>query len=72
MVNVSMLRGKIVECNTTQEAVADAMGINRSTFYRKMKEKGRFFTVEQVQQMAKILSLSSDEVMKIFLLYKWQ
>lgn len=66
MVNVSMLRGKIVECNTTQEAVADAMGINRSTFYRKMKEKGRFFTVEQVQQMAKILSLSSDEVMKIF------
>lgn len=66
MTNVSILRGKIIEKNTTQEAVADAIGINRSTFYRKMKENGKFFTVEEVQKMIKILSLSNEDVMKIF------
>jgi len=66
MTNVSILRGKIVEQNTTQEAVADEMGINRSTFYRKMKEDGKLFTVEEVQKLVKILSLSNEEVMKIF------
>ncbi|MDR1567505.1 MAG: helix-turn-helix domain-containing protein [Streptococcaceae bacterium] len=67
MINVSILRGKIVERNMTQEVVADEMGINRSTFYRKMKEYGKQFTVEEVQKLAKILSLTSDDVMKIFL-----
>ena len=66
MTNVSILRGKIAECNTTQEAVANAMGINRSTFYRKMKEEGKFFTIEEVQKMAKILSLNEEDIMKIF------
>lgn len=66
MTNVSILRGKIAERNTTQEAVANAMGINRSTFYRKMKEEGKFFTIEEVQKMAKILSLNEGDIMKIF------
>lgn len=66
MTNIAILRGKIVERCTTQEAVADAIGINRSTFYRKMRENGKNFTVEEVQKMAKILSLTGDDVMKIF------
>ena len=66
MTNVSILRGKIAERNTTQEAVANAMGINRSTFYRKMKKEGKFFTIEEVQKMAKILSLNEGDIMKIF------
>ena len=66
MTNVSILRGKIAERNTTQEAIANAMGINRSTFYRKMKEEGKFFTIEEVQKMAKILSLNEGDIMKIF------
>lgn len=66
MTNVSILKGKIVERNTTQEAVADEIGINRSTFYRKMKEGGKLFTVEEVQKLVDILSLTSDDVMKIF------
>ena len=66
MTNVSILRGKIVECNTTQEALADAIGVNRSTFYRKMKDNGKNFTVGEVEKIANILSLSSGDVMKIF------
>ena len=66
MTNVSILRGKIVEHNTTQEAVADAIGINRTTFYRKMKENGKNFTVAEVQRIADVLSLSGDDVMRMF------
>ena len=34
-VDVNKLNGKIAERNTTKEAVADAIGVNRSTFYRR-------------------------------------
>ncbi|MDR2044860.1 MAG: helix-turn-helix domain-containing protein [Clostridium sp.] len=66
MAKMSRLRGKIIERETTQEAVADRMGIDRSTFYRKMKKGGNPFTVEDVQKIAEILALTSTEVMKIF------
>lgn len=66
MTNVSILRGKIVECNTTQEALADAIGVNSSTFYRKMKNNGKNFTVGEVEKIANFLSLNSEDVMKIF------
>ena len=33
-VNISKLKGKIVEMNTTQEAVADKLSIDKSTYYR--------------------------------------
>ena len=66
MTNISMLKGRIVEHNTTQESVADEIGMNRSTFYRKMKEGGKLFTVEQVHKLVKILSLTNEDVMKIF------
>ena len=44
MVNVQKLKGLIVEKGTTQQAVADSIGIDRSTFYRKMKN-GRNFSL---------------------------
>jgi DNA-binding XRE family transcriptional regulator len=66
MANISILRGKIVERDTTQEAVASKMHINRSTFYRKMKENGKSFTVEEVQKLAHVLNLTCEDVMKIF------
>ena len=42
MVNVSKLKGKIVERNTTQEELASKIGVTKSTFYRKMKRNGNF------------------------------
>ena len=65
-VNVNKLRGIIVERNTPQEAVADHMGINRSTFYRKLKTGGNTFTVEEVQKMVEAIPLSNDEAIAIF------
>ena len=65
-VNINKLRGIIVERNTTHEAVADHIGINRSTFYRKLKTGGNTFTVEEVQKMVEAIPLSTEEAIAIF------
>lgn len=64
--NVQMLKGKIVEACTTQEAIADTIGMNRSTFYRKMKNMGNTFTVEQMKKMVDAIPLSTEEAINIF------
>ncbi|MHB9781145.1 DUF739 family protein [Streptococcus sp. 10F2] len=65
MVDVLKLKGKIVEKNTTQEALADKMGIDRSTFYRKMKQGGNF-SIKEANAIVQYLSLSRDEALRIF------
>lgn len=66
-VNVNKLKGKIVEMNMTQENIADRMGIDRSTFYRKMKHDGNKFTIYEIHQMVDIIPLSKEEAVEIFL-----
>lgn len=66
VVNVQRLKGKIVEKKTTQESVADAMGMNRSTFYRKMKNGGNGFTVGDIHKMIACVPLTKKEAMDIF------
>ncbi|NLB91732.1 MAG: helix-turn-helix transcriptional regulator [Clostridiales bacterium] len=70
--NMSKLRGKIVECNTTQEAVADVIGVDRSTFYRKIKSEGLSFTIGEVHKIFSALNLTVDEGIEIFLGQKSQ
>lgn len=65
MVNVSKLKGKIVERNTTQEELAATIGIDKSTFYRKMKQNGNF-SIKEVNLIVSALDLSKDEAMAIF------
>lgn len=64
--NTQMLKGKIVESGITQEAVADAIGMNRCTFYRKMKRKGNTFTVEEMNKIVQVIPLSKEEAVLIF------
>lgn len=65
MVDVSKLKGKIVEHNTTQEELASKIGIAKSTFYRKMKQNGNF-SIKEVNLIVSELYLSKDEAMAIF------
>lgn len=65
MVNVNRLKGIIVERNTTQQAVADQIGIVRSTFYRKMKNGGDF-SIKEAQLIAKAIPLTDSEAIEIF------
>ncbi|HFU4203789.1 TPA: XRE family transcriptional regulator [Streptococcus suis] len=65
MVNVAKLRAKIVENNTTQEALAKDIQMDRSTFYRKMKQQGAF-SIKEVNDIVASLGLSKDEALEIF------
>lgn len=67
VVNTQKLKGKIVERGTTQENVAKACGIYRTTFYRKMKNGGKDFTVGEIQSMIKGIPLTQEEAIDIFL-----
>lgn len=66
VINLQKLKGKIVEKNTTQEAVADFMGIDRTTFYRKMKNGGSGFTVGEIHKMSQAIPLTKEEAIDIF------
>lgn len=65
-VNVLKLKGKIVERQMTQEGVAHDIGIDRSSFYRKMKKGGETFTVADIHSMVDTLQLDTNEIMDIF------
>ena len=65
--NISKLKGKIVEANTTQEAVSKALSIHKTTLYRKLKSDGNLFTIGEMHNLVEILSLSQQEAIDIFL-----
>lgn len=64
MINVAKLKGAIVENGTTQEEVAKEIGMNRSTFYRKMKNEG--FTIGEAKEIARAVPLSDELAIEIF------
>lgn len=49
----------------TQECVAEYLGINSATLYRKMTGSSDF-TRQEIQDTKELLSLSDEEAMSIF------
>lgn len=66
-VDIAKLRGRIVEKGYTQETLAEQLGVDNSTFSRKMKANGAAFTVGQMHKIAELLTLSGKEAAEIFL-----
>lgn len=64
--NVNKLKGKIVEKGMTVERLSNLIGMDRSTFYRKLNNQGETFTVKEVNLIRKHLHLTKDEAMEIF------
>lgn len=64
--NVNKLRGKIVEKGMSIESVANNIGVDRSTLYRKINSNGDTLTVSEANLICKILELSEREAMSIF------
>jgi len=64
-VDFDKLNGKIAERRTTKEAIADEIGIDRSTFYRRLKS-GKLL-VGDVHKMCEVLQLSTTDAVDIFL-----
>lgn len=63
---VAKLRGKIVENDMNVEMLADALGIDRSSLYRKLNNAEKI-TVGEAAKMKEILSLSDADAYDIFL-----
>ena len=66
MVNVKKLRGKMVETGMNVEALATAIGVDKSTLYRRLAGNGGDFTIKEADQISIALSLSAAEATNIF------
>lgn len=67
--NIERLCGKMEELKVSKEDMARKMGIDPSTFYRKLKSKGDNFTVGEMHRIVDVLRLTKEEATSIFL---WQ
>jgi putative phage repressor len=66
MVNVQLLKENIIKKGLNVEIVSEKIGINKSTFYRKINNEGLTFSIKEVTEIAKILKLRRKEVDDIF------
>lgn len=66
MVNVNKLKGKIVECGMNVEKMAEIIGMDKSTLYRKLNSNGESITIKEADMISKALNLTYREVNAIF------
>lgn len=66
MVNIRKLKAKLVEKDISIIELANVLGIDKSTVYRKLNKAGENFTVKDVEKISKALSLTYDDIKDIF------
>lgn len=60
MVDTNKLRGIIAERGTTQNKVAESIGITPKTFYAKMKK--RVFGTDEIEKMMSVLNIEDVSI----------
>ncbi len=65
-VNVNKLKGKIIENGETVATLAEKIGIDRATLYRKLSNNGETMLIKDANKIVMALNLSKDEAMAIF------
>lgn len=64
-INIEQLNERILKSGTTKEALADEIGVDRSTLYRRLKNGT--LRIGDVHRMCDVLNLSAEEAISIFL-----
>lgn len=64
--NISKLRGKIVEREINVEKLATMIGIDRSSLYRKLNNAEKI-TIGEARRMKEVLEMTDSEACEIFL-----
>lgn len=64
---VEQVKRRISGAGLTVKEVASALGIDESTYYRKMANEGKTFNIDQIQALTDILGLTKQEAREIFL-----
>lgn len=65
-VNINKLKGKLVEKGLSVVQLAERMGINKATMYRKLENGGLGLSVKDANLIVEILGLTLQEAMEIF------
>ena len=65
-VDIELLKEKIAACGMNVKKVAELIGIDESTFYRKLKANGETFTVKEVYMIIDILNIDTKVAERIF------
>lgn len=65
VVNVNKLKAKLVEREMNIETLAEKIGMDRATLYRRFSD-GNKFTIGEAESICKELDLTADEVHSIF------
>lgn len=65
-INVASLKETIITKNTTMEALAYELGINRSTLYRRLRKGSAGITLRDAVIISNALRLSTQEEQRIF------
>lgn len=64
--NVTKFKVKLLENNLGVCALAEEIGVNKSTLYRKINGKGDKITIKEANKIARILNMSKDDIIDIF------
>lgn len=65
-VNVNKLKAKMVERGFNVAQVAEKIGIDRSSLYRKLNNQGETLTVKEAKAIVKVLNITPSEAAQIF------
>ncbi len=65
-IDILMLKNTVVNRNTTLEALAFELGIDRSTLYRRLKKGSSGITLRDARTISRCLDLSDSEKNVIF------
>lgn len=66
-INMELLLDRVSSEGKTISEVSKAIGIDPSTFYRKLNSNGTKFTVGEMHALVKTLKLSNKDACNIFL-----
>lgn len=64
-INVNLLKSKLALINKTISSLAEDLGMNKSTFYRKVKGESDF-TRKEISDIVIILDLNYQDMCAIF------
>jgi len=67
MLDTARLSDVIKQQGLTVSTLADNIGIDRSTFYRKLKSGGGTFLLWEIDSIVKYLGLTGHDALDIFL-----
>ena len=64
--NLNKLKGKIIEKGLNVETLAERIGVDRSSMYRKLNNFEKI-TIGEAKKIKDVLGLSNEEASSIFL-----